>query len=333
MASALPLRAALKRGALVTLANWPIIAIDFAIESLYKMALAVPVVGGAFMVAVLVGADIRGLFADGLRAAAEQVMTSLVSAPIALAAFVVAVVIVLYGGAVVMLIVKMGTLTILVAGERAARDIESLPIRYASFHRAYAYDVPALLAAVRHFRPRAFTLVAWLGLGYVGVGGGYLIAMAWAIRLAEGSVWASAWALVVLIATSAAVVAFALVNLAYDLLRIIVVSDDCGVVAAARRLRSFLLQDARQVIGLFGVVGVLLTLATAASILATAGLALVAWVPVVGLIVVPLQAAAWLVRGLAFESMGLAALSAYQTQYRRFSEPDERQVSMWVHHA
>jgi hypothetical protein len=164
------------------------------------------------------------------------------------------------------------------------------------------------------------------------VGGGYLLAMAWAVHLAEGA-WASAWPLVVLIGTSAAVVALALVNLTYDLLRIIIVSDNCGVAAAVGRLRSFLLQDARQVIGLFGVVGVLLTLATAASLLATAGLALVAWVPVVGLIVVPLQAAAWLVRGLAFQYMSLAALSAYQTQYRRFSEPGERPVSMWVQHA
>src|SRR6185295_11642379 len=98
MAGALPLRAALKRGALVTLANWPIIVVDFTIESLYKMALAVPIVGGAFM------------------------MAALVSAPVALASFVLSVAVVLVGGAIVMLLVKMGTLAVLVAGERAAQD-------------------------------------------------------------------------------------------------------------------------------------------------------------------------------------------------------------------
>jgi hypothetical protein len=332
MAGALPLRAALKRGALVTLANWPVIVVDFTIESLYKMALAVPIVGGAFMVAVLVGADVRGLFSEGVRSAAELVMASLVNSPVALASFVASVVVVLVGGAIVMLVVKMGTLFVLVAGERAAQDIGSVPLKFESFRRAYAYDVPVMLEAVGRFRHRAATLVIWLSVAYAFIGAAYLSAMAWAVHLTDGP-WSAAWPLVVLLATSAGVVAVALANLVYDLVRIIVVADDCGVVAALGRLRSFLVQDARQVIGLFGVVGGLLTLATAASILATAALALVAWVPVIGLIVVPLQAAAWLVRGLAFQYMGLVALCAYQTQYRRFKDPGEPPVSLWVQRA
>ena len=76
-------------------------------------------------------------------------------------------------------------------------------------------------------------------------------------------------------------------------------------------------------VGIFAVVGVLFLLAAAGSLLVAAGLALVAWVPVVGLVVVPLQAAAWLVRGLLFQFMGLSALAAYQAQYRRFSAIDE----------
>jgi hypothetical protein len=43
---------------------------------------------------------------------------------------------------------------------------------------------------------------------------------------------------------------------------------------------------------------------------------------VVGLVVVPLQAAAWLVRGLLFQFMGLSALAAHQA-HRRFSAIDE----------
>src|SRR5207248_4542035 len=103
----------------------------------------------------------------------------------------------------------------------------------------------------------------------------------------------------------------------------IVISDDCGLRTAASRLWSFLIEDARQVVGILAVVGALFVLAAAASILVAAGLALVAWVPVVGLIVVPLQAAAWVVRGLIFQFMGLSALAAYQAQYRRFAAADD----------
>jgi hypothetical protein len=35
----------------------------------------------------------------------------------------------------------------------------------------------------------------------------------------------------------------------------------------------------------------------------------------------PLQAAAWLIRGLVFQYLGLLTLSAYQTQYRRLASP------------
>ena len=43
----LRLRVALRRGALVTAANWPLVAVDFTADALYKAALGVPIVGGA----------------------------------------------------------------------------------------------------------------------------------------------------------------------------------------------------------------------------------------------------------------------------------------------
>ena len=45
---------------------------------------------------------------------------------------------------------------------------------------------------------------------------------------------------------------------------------------------------------------------------------LIAFVPLVGLAIVPLQAAAWLVRGFVFEYLALTALGAYLTQYRYY---------------
>ena len=105
-------------------------------------------------------------------------------------------------------------------------------------------------------------------------------------------------------------------------------TDDCRLSAAVARLRSFLFHVARQVLGIFGVIMALVLLATAASVLVTAGLALVAWVPFVGLAVVPLQLAAWLVRGVVFHYMDLSAWSAYQSQYRRYAEPDVDDADM-----
>ena len=59
-----------------------------------------------------------------------------------------------------------------------------------------------------------------------------------------------------------------------------------------------------------------MALATIASILATAGLSLIGFVPIVAVAVMPLQIAAWLVRGFVFQYLALSALGAYLTQYR-----------------
>src|SRR4029079_19582693 len=94
-----------------------------------KLALGVPIVGGAFMVAVLVGDDVRSLFADGVRAAAEQVVSSLTTAPVALVAFLLAVGLVAFGGGLAMFYVKAGTLAVLVHAEGSVDDIERPPFR------------------------------------------------------------------------------------------------------------------------------------------------------------------------------------------------------------
>jgi len=56
-----------------------------------------------------------------------------------------------------------------------------------------------------------------------------------------------------------------------------------------------------------------------ASALAWSGVGLIAFVPLVGLAVFPLQIAALLLRGLVFEYIGLTAMGAYVTLYRRFA--------------
>ena len=85
-----------------------------------------------------------------------------------------------------------------------------------------------------------------------------------------------------------------------------------------RRVAQFIRGSLREVAGIFGVVLLLVAVTTVASILATAGLGLIAVVPFVGLAMVPLQLAAWLLRGIVFEYLALTALGAYLTQYRYY---------------
>jgi hypothetical protein len=332
MTSALPLRAALTRGALIAAANWPVVVVDFVIESLYKLAVAVPIVGGGLMVAVLMGDDVRTFFAESLRSGADLVLSALGSAPIALAAYLGAVAFVAAGGSVVMFVIKTGTLTILVDAERIAGDMQQEPVHLSTLRQIARFAAPRVIGAAKQFGRRAAWLALWLGAAYAVVVGTYVFAIANAYSFTAALDWTPAWPLLVLIATSICVVTIVAINVGYDLVRVIIVTDDCGVLAAIRRLRVFMIADARQVLGIFGVVGSLLLLATAASLLVTAGLTFVAWVPLASLIVLPLQFAAWIIRGLVFQFVGLTALSAYQAQYRRFSMPGLHPVapSSWV---
>ena len=328
MSSALSLRAAITRGALVSLANWPVIVIEFVIESLFKTAIAIPVFGGAFMVAILLGADVRSLVADGAFAAVDRMLGPLGQAPIALLAFLGAMAVVSIGGAVIMFVVKAGTLAMLIAGERAAGDIHRAPLRLAVLRPATAYSMAGVLDAIRHFRARSIGLALWLGAAYLVVGTTYMLTIGYGFQWAITSSWVQAWPLLVLVATSAGVIGVTATNLLFDLLRVVMITDDCGLRVAWKRVRTFLLVDARHVLGIFGTMALVLMIATAASITATAGLALVAWVPLAGLIVLPLQAAFWIARGLFFQYAGLTTLSAYQAQYRRFSTPRPTAVQL-----
>jgi len=321
MSAALSLRAALKQGALVTAANWPVILIEFALWSLFELSLGVPILGGAFMVAVLLGFDLDGLIGQGLSNTADLIIGSLVAAPVALGAFFLALGIVAAGGLMLVFVVKAGTLAVLVAGEKAAADLHRAPTHVAATRRASAFTLAAVYAGTRRYGGRSARLAAWLSLTYLVIVAAAFGLIAIGFRLAADSAWASAWLLLVALVTSAAVLAATVTNLVFDLARIVVVTDDCRVGEAFRRAREFVLRDARHVLGIFAVTSVMVAVAAAAWLVATANIAFIGFVPVVGMLVAPLQAAIWIVRGLLFQFLGLATLMAYQTQYRRFREP------------
>ena len=321
--SGLRLRVALRRGGLITAANWPLVAVEFVADALYKAALGVPIVGGALMVAVLVGDNLSDLLSQGLRTGAGMVLASLFDSPIALITFLAALGVVAAGGALMLCLVKAGTLTVQVKAERLASDeLHAGSLRFDLMRRANASDLEVFIGGVRHFGRRFVVLGSYVMAAYAVIGGGYAVAMISAYRVATRTEWISAFPLVLRLATSALVVLITVVNLLYLLMQVIVVSEDCRLSRALTRLRLFMLHDSRQVAGIFGVIVTITVLGTAASLLVTAGLGLIAWVPLVGLTVVPLQAAAWLVRGLIFEYIDLTALAAYVAQYRRFMEQD-----------
>src|SRR5207248_1020243 len=75
----LNLKPLLKRGALLTAANWPSVAIQFAAETTFQVLLAVPVVGAAVLVAVLLGGDLANLLQGSTREIITTVANALTS--------------------------------------------------------------------------------------------------------------------------------------------------------------------------------------------------------------------------------------------------------------
>jgi len=79
MATTPGLKAALKRGALLAAANWPLVLVGFVTESSVKLLLAVPIVGGAFLVALLLDTPMSDLLRGDLRDIATSIISALIS--------------------------------------------------------------------------------------------------------------------------------------------------------------------------------------------------------------------------------------------------------------
>ncbi len=312
------LKASLKRGAFVAAANWPLVAVQFIAEGTLKLLLAVPVVGGIVLVVLLLGADVDEIMAGDTRQIVASVFGALRAKPAALIAFGAAFGLVMLGGSLLTFAVKGGTVAILAAAEAQAGPIERPPLRLAALRRANLVGIEPFLDGCRTFWRRyvklglclllvyAATAIVFLGLfvrGFALVGNlGALLGFSFATVLALGAL--VVWLLVV--------------NSFYLLTQMAIAVEDLGVREAMVRVAEFVRASTREVVGIFGVVLLLVAVATIASILATAGLGLIAFVPLVGLAIVPLQAAAWLVRGFVFEYLALTALGAYLTQYRYY---------------
>lgn len=316
----LPLKSALKRGALIAAANWPLVVVQFIAEATLKLLLAVPIIGGLLLVVLLMNADIDDILAGSLREIAVTILGALRSNAVAMVAFAAAFVLVLLGGSTLTFIIKGGTMSLLAEAERAAGSIERPPVRFQAVRRLNRVHIDPFLDGCRHLGRRYVRLGGCLLVAYAVTAVAYLTIVVGGYALVADTPILLGWTVVAALASSVLVVWITLINLVYLLTQMIVAVEDVSVRAAAGRVVHFIRGSLREIAAIFGIVLLLVGLATVASILATAGLSLIAFVPFAGLAALPLQVAAWLLRGFVFQYLALTALGGYLSQYRLHAE-------------
>jgi len=314
-----PIKNALKRGALVTAANWQVVLIQFVAESAFKALLVVPVAGAAFLVTLLVGGSVEEIVSGDLRQTLGIAIAALGEHRAALGAYLAGVGVVLIGGSMLMFVVKAGSVGVLVDADRAAQAVERPPLHVDTVRKAERFSLERFSDASTRFRHRFVRLGLGLLVVYAMATGAYLLALVSLYRISTA--WRVAWlgTLGAAAASTLLVAAITVINLIYLLLQVLVVSRDTSVARAIVGLPGFIRGQRRTVLRVFAVVLLLVLIATAASILATAALGFIGFVPIVGLAMLPLQLLAWIGRGLLFEFLGLAALTTYAGLVRRAS--------------
>ncbi|MGE0703178.1 MAG: hypothetical protein AB7F99_00765 [Vicinamibacterales bacterium] len=311
------LKRLLKRGALIVGANWQTVVLQFLARTTFQALLAIPVVGTAVVIAVLVGANLARLLEGGIRDILSGVMATVQSEPIALAAFGMAFGTALLAGTALMAFVKGATVGVLVKAEAETGPFELEPLFLDSFRHASRVSMPRLIeGGTRHFR--RFLVAGILQLLVYGVSAAAgVVLLVYTYTAAEGFFLVMGWAIFATLAAAVLAVWITIVTLFHQLMQVVIVIDGMGVLPAFVRAVRFVRSDLRSVGSIFLVLLVILIVATLAAALAWSGVALVAFVPLVGLAVVPLQIAAFVVRGLLFEYIALIGLEAYVALYRR----------------
>ena len=324
------LKAALKRGALLAAANWPLVIVQFVAESSLKLLLAVPIVGGAFLVALLLDTSLTDLLSGDARDIVMAIISALTANPAALIAFVTSGLIVLVGGSMITFVVKGGTVSVLAHAERIAGPIEKPPLRLDPLRRASVVGIDAFLEGCARLWRRYIRIGLGLLIIYALTAGTYLLFVLGGYELADSPALMLGWTVLAALASSALLVWLTVVNFFYLMTQMVVAIEDVGVRTGVGLALRFVWGHLREIAAVLGVVLVVVVIATAASILATAGLGLIAFVPLVGLAVLPLQLAAWLLRGIVFEYLALAALGAYLSHYRWYQRAADGQPPVAV---
>jgi hypothetical protein len=135
------LKPVLKRGCLVAAANWPVTLVQSTADSLFKLLIAVPLVGGVFLVALVLGADPGALFSLTWGDFVTTTIASLLSHPGVLVMFLLSLATVAIGGSLFVFLIKAGTIGVLVAGNAAAGPIEEPPLHFETVAKAARFSI------------------------------------------------------------------------------------------------------------------------------------------------------------------------------------------------
>jgi hypothetical protein len=194
----------------------PVAIVQATADSLVKLLIAAPLIGGVFLVALVVGAEPVELMSLEWRQLATTIASTLLVRPAVLAAWVAALAVVLVGGSLFVFLVKGGTVGVLVRGERHAGAIERPPLMPETLARASAFSIDTFIDCARGLFPRYARLGAALMTVYLLSGSIYFVLLA---RIAS-----SGWGLAALL-TVAFVAWITVVNLFYLLTQIVVAAD------------------------------------------------------------------------------------------------------------
>jgi hypothetical protein len=283
------------------------VLVQFVADTLFKTLIAVPIVGGLVLVALVAGGNpFELLRVDDLTQTVSTMVGVLLAQPFALAAFVIALGVIMVGGSIMMFAVKAGSLTILLAGDRVAGAIEVPPLRLSALREANQASLERFTDGVRRLFARYLRLAVGLTAAYAIVIVAYL-AFLWGPSISE----TLDRPVMVTLASLAVLVSITFINFLYLLLQIVMAAEDCGVLEAVPHAARLLRRRTLELGQVLAAILALMLLATGASILATTALGLIAFVPFVGLAALPLQVFAWLVRGVVFQFVGLTGAATY----------------------
>ena len=321
------LKPVLKRGCLVAAANWPVTLIQSTADSLFKLLIAVPLVGGVFLVALTIGAEPGSLFALTWGDFVTTTIASLLSHPVVLTMFLLSLGTVSVGGSLFVFLVKGGTIGVLVAGDSVAGPVEQPPLHFETVARASRFSIELFIERSQALFASYAKLGFALMIVYFGSGAVYFMGVL--AGRSSGDGW-----LIAALLTVGFVAWITIINVIYLLVQVVIAADQCGVRLATRRTMAFLRHERVMLSGVFFVVLALVIVATGASFLAAASLSLITFVPFLGpflgLAVLPLQLLAWMLREIVFQDIGLSSVVAYLKLYRDFSarhEPRPTRVS------
>ena len=283
------------------------VIVQFVADTLFKTLVVVPVLGGLVLVALVAGSNpLDVIDFAGLTQTISAMVSALLAHPIALTAFLTALGVILAGGSVLMFAVKAGSVTVLLAGDRTAGLIEEPPLRFAAVKQANQATLERFTGGVKRLFPRYLRLGIALTIVYALVAGAYL-AFLFGPPLSpifDGPVATT-------LASLAVIIVITLVNFLYLLMQIMIAAEDCRVTEAVPHVARLIRKRTKALAQVLAAILSLMLMATAASILATTALGLIAFVPFVGLAALPLQVFAWLVRGVVFQFVGLTGVATY----------------------